>query len=355
MQIIEKKIEEIKPYEKNARRNRRAISAVAESIKQFGFKNPIVIDKDGVIVCGHTRYKAAKRLKYKTVPCIMADDLTEEQIKAFRLADNKTGEIADWDYDKLEEEMASLEVEGFDWDAFGFDKETQEAEKQEQNERCAVWNEANHKRMVNILNLEKAQYTGVGKYDIPEILPVYDLPEIRGWLPFDYMLQDKEPEGKAIHFFINDFKFERIFNNPDKYIDRLKRYVCVASPDFSPYGDMPLATQIYNHYRKHWVGRYLQEHGVTVIPTIRASTDPRSLEWFLEGEPHNSIVIISSMWTNNKAMQQAAETEYNMMKEVLQPSKIFIYGEKTKYMGISEEDNIEYVKSISQVMWGKKE
>ena len=89
MQIVEKKIEEIKPYEKNPRKNDGAVDAVANSIEQFGFRVPVVIDKDNVIVCGHTRYKAAKKLGLDTVPCVIADDLTEEQIKAYRLADNK--------------------------------------------------------------------------------------------------------------------------------------------------------------------------------------------------------------------------------------------------------------------------
>lgn len=95
MDVIEKKLGEIKPYENNPRKNDDAVDAVAASIKEFGFKVPIVIDSNGVIVAGHTRYKAAKKLKLKTVPCIEANDLTDDQIKAFRLADNKVSELAD--------------------------------------------------------------------------------------------------------------------------------------------------------------------------------------------------------------------------------------------------------------------
>ena len=125
MQIIDLQISEIKPYEKNPRNNKPAIDAVANSIKEFGFKVPIVIDKDNVIVCGHTRYAAAKKLKLKSVPCIMADDLTEEQIKAFRLADNKTAELAEWDFDLLNLELGDLV--DFDMEQFGFDlSETKE-------------------------------------------------------------------------------------------------------------------------------------------------------------------------------------------------------------------------------------
>lgn len=118
MNIVEKRIEELKEYENNPRHNDGAVDAVAESIKQFGFKVPIVIDKDGVIIAGHTRRKAAEKLGLETVPCIVADDLTPEQIKAFRLADNKTGELASWDFEKLEEELAALSE--VDMSAFGF-------------------------------------------------------------------------------------------------------------------------------------------------------------------------------------------------------------------------------------------
>lgn len=122
MNIIERSLNEIHPYEKNPRKNDDAVKYVAESIKQFGFKVPIIIDADGVIVAGHTRYKAAKKLGLKTVPCIVADDLTDEQIKAFRLADNKVAEKAEWDFNLLASELEDL----FDFDmcAFGFDDDS---------------------------------------------------------------------------------------------------------------------------------------------------------------------------------------------------------------------------------------
>ena len=116
MQIIYKKVEDLKVYENNPRNNDKAVDAVAESILQFGFKVPIVIDKNDVIVCGHTRLKASKKLGLDTVPCIVADDLTEEQIKAFRLADNKTAELAEWDFNALEKELAELsEIDMREW------------------------------------------------------------------------------------------------------------------------------------------------------------------------------------------------------------------------------------------------
>lgn len=130
MEIVMKTLKEIMPYEKNPRKNDDAVKYVAESIKQFGFKVPIVIDSDGVIVAGHTRYKAAKKLKLDAVPCIVADDLTEDQIKAFRLADNKVAEKAEWDFDLLASELDELFY--FDMEVFGFGDEDEEDDEDEE-------------------------------------------------------------------------------------------------------------------------------------------------------------------------------------------------------------------------------
>lgn len=119
MNIQMLKLSGIKPYENNPRKNNEAVKYVAQSIKEFGFKVPIIIDKNNVIIAGHTRYKAAKRLKMKEVPTIIADDLTDEQVKAFRLADNKVAEKAEWDFDLLPLEINN--IVNIDMGAFGFD------------------------------------------------------------------------------------------------------------------------------------------------------------------------------------------------------------------------------------------
>ena len=118
MEIIYKHIDELVAYEKNPRRNDDAVEKVANSISAFGFKVPIIIDKDNVIIAGHTRLKASMKLGLDEVPCIIADDLDEEQVKAFRLADNKVGEIAGWDFDLLDDEMK--DIFNFDMGDFGF-------------------------------------------------------------------------------------------------------------------------------------------------------------------------------------------------------------------------------------------
>ena len=125
IKIIEKSIDELVPYENNARINDKAVDVVANSIKEFGFKNPCIIDRNNVIVAGHTRVLACKKLGINKVPCIVADDLTEEQIKAFRIADNSSAQIAEWDIDKL---MKELETIDYDMAQYGLAEQMAEIE-----------------------------------------------------------------------------------------------------------------------------------------------------------------------------------------------------------------------------------
>lgn len=120
IKIEEIKLEDLKMYENNPRINDKGVKYVADSIKKFGFLVPLVIDKDNVIVCGHTRYLASKELNLKTVPCIRAENLTDKQIKAFRIADNKIHEKSSWDNELLKEELAELQHCGFNLEDLGF-------------------------------------------------------------------------------------------------------------------------------------------------------------------------------------------------------------------------------------------
>ena len=144
MEVIEKYTDELIPYANNPRNNDNAVDKVANSIKEFGFKVPIVIDRNNFIVAGHTRLRAAKKLGLKQVPCVVADDLTDEQVKAFRLADNKVAELATWDMDKLELELEQLEE--FKMSDFGFKEQTSwfdrsELEMDERQEGNEEYNE----------------------------------------------------------------------------------------------------------------------------------------------------------------------------------------------------------------------
>lgn len=123
MIIIEKNINELKPYSNNPRINDDSVQYVVNSIKEFGFKVPLVIDNDNVIVTGHTRYLAAKELGFEFLPCVVANDLTKEQINLFRVVDNKASEYSNWDYQLLDKEIEELNNSGIDLEIYGFEND----------------------------------------------------------------------------------------------------------------------------------------------------------------------------------------------------------------------------------------
>lgn len=133
MNVVQLNLAHLKPYVNNPRTNDKAVKSVARSIKEFGFKVPIVIDKDHVIVTGHTRYKAAEELGMEVVPCIVADDLTDDQVQAFRIADNRVSEIADWDFDKLLGELEDIEMD-LSWLNFNIEYEEEEEPEEEEDD-----------------------------------------------------------------------------------------------------------------------------------------------------------------------------------------------------------------------------
>lgn len=206
------------------------------------------------------------------------------------------------------------------------------------------------KQVSNIQNLQTMFPEVTGNYDIPVLQPFNSEKDVLEWIPFNYALSEKHPAGKGIHFFIDDYQFERIWRNPQKYINKLKQFDVILTPDFSPYADMPEILQIYNLYRKNWVGQFFQKCGFNVIPTIRASRDERSLSWYLDGMPKKSDVAISSMWTNSSADYEYFKQEYLKMRRMLEPSKIYVYGKVYDFM---KDDNIVKIETFSERRFNK--
>jgi ParB-like chromosome segregation protein Spo0J len=147
MKIEQISVDLIKPYAKNPRKNKKAVASVMTSIKEFGFKQPIVVDKDMNIVVGHTRYQAARELNYLQVPVLIAEDLSENQIRAYRIMDNKSNEYADWDIDLLLEEFADLE--DYDLDLTGFNESERKEIKSEKDKAEESWQTLSEKYLVN--------------------------------------------------------------------------------------------------------------------------------------------------------------------------------------------------------------
>ena len=328
-------IDSLIPYENNPRKHT-SIKRLEKSVEAYGFINPIIIDEDNIILSGHGRLMAARKEGLEQVPCVRVDHLDEQGKIGFRIADNSSAEESEWDNKKLKLELEKID---FKMDEFKLDFDEPED-----------YAEITQERVENILGLGKGQFEGEGYYDIPVIYGMKEMPEVREWIGFNYVMSDKDPEGKGVHFFVDDYQFERVWNDPDKYVEKLKQYAVVLSPDFSPYGDMPLATQIWNHYRKRWCAAYWQLHGIRVIPTIRASTDSRSLEWYLDGEPRESVVAISTMWS--KEYPEEMRIEYERMIDGLNPSHIIVYGSIQEYM---DKDKVTCVHTFTEKFYKERE
>lgn len=177
-------------------------------------------------------------------------------------------------------------------------------------------------------NFYKMNFDGVGKYGIPQIDRLEIIPEGELIPVHNAAMQKFKGQEKSIipHFFCYDFLFEKYWNVPDKYIEKLKKYSAVVAPDFSMYTDMPLAMQIYNHYRKHWLAAYWQLCGITVIPNIGWS-DESSYDWCFDGEPEESVVCVSSVGTQvDKQAKKLFLQGYEEMMKRIRPKTVLFYG-----------------------------
>ena len=314
VKIIDVSINDLIPYEKNPRRNDKAVAYVAKSIETFGFKVPIVVDSQMVVVCGHTRLKAAKKLGWDTVPCIIADDLNEEQIKAFRLADNKVSEQADWDWDLLDGEINDILT--LDMGDFGFVfEDVAPSTGSKKNERLRTDEAYN----LPYVDLERTE----GFYQMPVIESESYIPD--GLMGFNYALTAKDAT-KGIHFYVDDYQFERIWNDPHKYIDVLRDFDCVLTPDFSLYMDMPMSMKIWNVFRSRLIGQMMQDEGLTVIPTV-SWAEKETFDFCFDGLPEGGVMSISTVGVkqNETALEiwKAGTTELLKRKK---PSALLVYG-----------------------------
>ncbi|WP_368221158.1 DUF4417 domain-containing protein, partial [Bifidobacterium sp. RTP21102st3_E2_RTP21102_210122] len=231
-------IKSIKPYHRNARHNDgEATEKVAASIKAFGFQQPILVDDNNIIITGHTRLKAALSLGMDKVPIAHAVNLTDEQIKAYRLADNRVAEYSNWDKELLNIELAEFET--IDMSQFGFDLSVTGLDFGEDNPESEPIEEDtedfHRDTTINQYNLFDYDDTRTeGKYDMPVLEGVDHIPnKLQG---FNYVLNKPDHEA-GVHFFLDDYQFERIWQRPDFYIEKLTDFDCVLTPDFSLYLD----------------------------------------------------------------------------------------------------------------------
>ena len=189
-------------------------------------------------------------------------------------------------------------------------------------------------------------FPNAGRFEIPQIFPV-QLPEIKEWKGFNYARAGEVSGNVGVHFFVDDYQFAVVWNDPIRYMERFKGFGAVLSPDFSTYSDMPQALQIYNHYRKHWCAQYWQSNGVTVIPTISWST-PESWEWCFDGEPVGGVVAVSTVGCErDKEAFGLFVSGYQEMLRRLDPSQIIVYGKRFDFM---TESNITVIEPFLKQM-----
>lgn len=176
----------------------------------------------------------------------------------------------------------------------------------------------------DIENWYKFNFEGVGRYGVPALLP--ECIETKYFIPFNYAKSCKDPGQCGVHFFLHDYQFKRLWDMPERYKGMMSRFSCVCTPDYSLYVDMPKAMQIYNHYKKQWMGAYWQAWGLHVIPTVSWS-DEESLEWCFDGIPERAAVAVSSVGCmKDEKSRKRFVRGYQTMLDRIKPDQILFYG-----------------------------
>lgn len=319
MQIEYVDINSIKPYKKNAKLHpKEQIEQIKKSIEEFGNNDPIAIWKDEIVE-GHGRLIALKELGYKEIPIIRLDHLTDEERKAYTLVHNKLTMNSDFDFDILEDELN--DIDSIDMEKYGFNELEDEAIEYKKNERHRT-NDYYNLDLVDIDNSTNNfwQMPIIKKEDfIPSDL-----------IGFNYAKTNKE-KNVGIHFYLDDYQFERIWNDPGEYIDILKEYDCILSPDFSLYLDMPMPMKIWNVFRSRQIGNYYQQQGIKVIPTIQWA-EKETYSFCFEGIEEGSVVSVSTIGVKrNKEALQIWRNGMDAMIEKIKPKTILVYGGELDY------------------------
>ncbi len=340
MKIKEIAVDKLRPYEKNAKKHpEEQVARIAASLREFGFQQPIVVDKNNVVIIGHGRLAAAQKLGIDKVPCVQVENLTQSQIKALRLADNKTAE-SEWDLDLLLDDLSDLD---FDMEQFGFDISAlpsggsgddvdlglgdddgdDDDDDDDSDDRPPS---ATH----NVFeNQECMQFAETNYYGIPQMRPT-SVTGDKMWRFCDWR-ECENPAEYIAHFYYDDFKFISAWREPDKYIERLRMFKAVVSPDFSLYTDFPRALQILSCYRRQWCGAYWQLQGLNVIPDV-VWGDKESFSYCFEGIPKKSTVAVSTVGVKNDKNWNGADDDifkagYMEMMNRLEPTTVMFYGD----------------------------
>ena len=323
-------VDDLRPYEKNAKTHpAEQVARIAASLKEFGFQQPIVIDAHNVVIIGHGRLLAAKKLGYATVPCLRVENLSQNQIRALRLADNKTAE-SEWDMDLLADDLSDLD---FDMEQFGFDLSafpgTDDMDADDDVDDGVTDTRAPAAQHNVFENQERMQFVETNYYGIPQMRSTQTVCD--KMLRFCDWRECTDPENYIAHFYYDDYKFISAWREPEKYMERLRKFKAVVSPDFSLYTDFPRALQIMSCYRRQWVGAYWQMHGLDVIPDV-VWGDRESFAYCFEGIPQGSTVAVSTVGVKNNKDWNGQDDDlfhagFDEMMKRLHPTTVIFYGD----------------------------
>lgn len=293
-------VESVHPYANNPRINDGAVDYVARSIERYGFRAPICVDKDNVIIYGHTRLRAAIRLGMKEVPVYRATDMSPEQAAEYRLADNSVAEIAVWDRMKLKEEFAALpSFKPADFGFFGFKADPEKIPELEAESQDIVTLDGANPYGSEVALMDDDPYTdnitdlGIPRFDGTKVPTWDDVKDLRLFIghytdfppPYFYIWGtgrthhmegvDNIFENGCVAFYTEDDKFNNIYPYPAEVTTKLLNAhvkMCVM-PNFSSYPRMPMVERLFQIYKSHFVARYWQKNGLLVIPDFMPQAD----------------------------------------------------------------------------------
>lgn len=334
------RVDELIPYERNAWDNKAGVPAIATSIKEYGFRGQIKVwsRENPVIISGHHRVLALKELGIEELDdehIEFCDDMTEDEVKAFRLADNKTGQSGKWNRALSREEVRSLTSKGMDMSKFGFDFKSKVKPYGAERGRT---DDYYNLRLVNARHC----YGEMPKLEPSDFKPT-------SLLAFNYA-KTAEDTSQSLHFFIDDYQFERLWNKPEQYLDLLQKFEAVLTPDFSLYMDMPLPMQRWNEYRRRALGNYWQRNGIEVIPTLSWST-PESYSFCFDGLPKGATYATSTVGVKGDENALAIWRDgMSAAIKAIKPKRLLLYGGSIDF----DFGKIEVVEYSANTAFGRK-
>nr|WP_308594247.1 DUF4417 domain-containing protein [uncultured Marvinbryantia sp.] len=331
MDTVKISIDHITPYDRNAKKHtHEQIEQIKESIRKFGLTRPLgVWGYQNILVYGHGTFLALKELGVSEVPCVRLDHLSDEERRAYTLVDNQTTLSTSWENQLLKEELAGI----FDIDMSVFDFDMPDVlddsiKQNEQSEDDGYYGDE-RERTANAYNmLEFDESACRGYYQMPFLEPCGCIPN--DIISFNYMLSAKNKDV-GIHFYIDDYQFERVWISPQIYIEKMRDFQCVFTPDFSLYTEMPIAMKIWNIYRSRLIGQMCQRAGLNVIPTV-SWCEEKTFDFCFDGLPENSVLSISTIGVKqNKEAFSLWKAGVDEIIRHLHPQVLLIYGGKVDY------------------------